>query len=264
MKELVLVPEQGLCNRLRAIASARRVCGALDAPLTIVWEWGAWEDVFEPIPDAKIVSKKPVEADSFDRVQTRSSGNGGPVYNQNLVFPAGKEVLISTCQLFSSREMPPVSQRELCSHYPTPRQELRDEVRRFRASLSSSVTGFHVRRTDNAIAAAKSGDGLFEEEFRQVIAAGGHAFLSTDNVETREKFRSLFGGSLSTRPHQSERPQRWPRPSTNSLQVQDDLLDLLALAACDWIVGSSYSSYSETAIALNGDSRCKILTASEG
>jgi hypothetical protein len=53
--------------------------------------------------------------------------------------------------------------------------------------------------------------------------------------------------------------ERWPRAVSRSADVADDIIDLWLLAACDFVIGSSLSSYSRLAIVLNGSDRCKAL-----
>ena len=48
LRRLSLVGTNGLCNRLRAIASARRLCAILSARCSIVWDWGEYTSLFEP------------------------------------------------------------------------------------------------------------------------------------------------------------------------------------------------------------------------
>jgi hypothetical protein len=53
--------------------------------------------------------------------------------------------------------------------------------------------------------------------------------------------------------------ERWPRATFELEHLVDDMVDLWLLVACDFVVGTAFSSYSHLAILLNGSDRCKAL-----
>src|SRR5437867_3975326 len=51
LEHLVVDPMGGLCNRLRAIASARRLCAKAGARCTVIWDWGDYRTLFDDDTD---------------------------------------------------------------------------------------------------------------------------------------------------------------------------------------------------------------------
>lgn len=120
MKNLVLVPLHGLCNRLRTIASAAGGCEAFDVPLRVVWQWSPWEKNFAPIPGVTAFSEIPAPRHNTCNYATKYYGEGGMVSNQNLRTEA--EELAGTRPRSDEEEIGISSQERQAAHL--------DEIRR--------------------------------------------------------------------------------------------------------------------------------------
>jgi len=53
--------------------------------------------------------------------------------------------------------------------------------------------------------------------------------------------------------------QRWPRETSGTDDVAEDLVDLWLLAGCEFVIGSAASSYNNVAVYLNGSPECRLL-----
>ena len=51
LEHLILYPRDGLCNRMRAIGSAKRISSCTGARCTIAWAWGDYRSVFDDDTD---------------------------------------------------------------------------------------------------------------------------------------------------------------------------------------------------------------------
>jgi hypothetical protein len=56
LSRLTLVTANGICNRLRTIAAARRLCAQFNAQCRIVWTWGKFDDFFAKPTDIVFIS----------------------------------------------------------------------------------------------------------------------------------------------------------------------------------------------------------------
>jgi hypothetical protein len=115
-----------------------------------------------------------------------------------------------------------------------------------------------MRRTDNRAAIAISADWLFVRSARQIIDRGGAIYLATDNRATEEMMLARFGCRVVCFAKGSTLARRWPR-AFNLEETIADYADLLLLASCEYVLGSSDSSYSMLAMALNGSPKCKVV-----
>lgn len=127
-----------------------------------------------------------------------------------------------------------------------PIDAVRDEADGILAMLGDDATGFHIRRTDNAVAIAESPLEAFmtraEEEFS--TAPGRKIYLATDDDSVKQLFHNRFPGKIVTTEATADR--------LTSAGMRHALTEMLVLAGCNRIVGSFYSSYSEAA-AILGD-----------
>jgi hypothetical protein len=252
LRHLILIPHSGMCNRLRAVASARRLCKLLGAKCTLVWDWGCFEDFFEHLPDINIIPSSPVKVDKLIRHK--------PFHQDpsRAVDIGAESVEVRSNQIFWGSHEQKINLRHVLSYIPPLNQRLRARVKDFSTQKLQNSVGFHMRRTDQRKARECSPDALFFERAREVIGTGKKIFLATDNLETEQKMTGLFGQYVITYPKQQNLPQRWPRPF-DKLSTEDDLVELYLLASTEYVVGSYWSSYSNLAIALNGTSKCTIL-----
>jgi hypothetical protein len=92
-----------------------------------------------------------------------------------------------------------------------------------------------------------------------VIDGGYHIFLATDNAETFRVFQRRYGDKLLYYRKSADMPQRWPRQTSATSDIVEDLIDLWLLVSCEFVIGAQSSSFSRLAILLNGSPKCIAL-----
>jgi hypothetical protein len=262
LKHLVLQPRAGLCNRLRAIASAKRLGALFGITCTICWDWGDFYEFFVPDPLMDwIPALTPEMKASWPRVSHRHSCQGGEPANQRIDLERHTHIVLGSCYAFNAlQEAGLIEEEQLGQWIPRPAKAIVQEVQEFKTTRFSNTVGVHLRRTDHKRANDWSPDGLFFTEIEALIAAGRTIFLSTDRREYEALIRERFGTRIIVYPKSQNLPKRWPRRRFNREETFDDLVDLHLLATCEFVIGSAYSSFSRIAITLNGSVHCKALT----
>ena len=256
LEHLIVAPCEGLCNRFRAIGSARRLCRRLGARLSIVWDWDEFTQFFAPLPDADVI-----RLGSICQWRSDSFRNGEGIIRT--IDVSRSTVKLRTCHMFSGNDEPPVGLWQLREFFPTLAPHLATTVERFAAEHFERVVGMHIRRTDNRRSIARSPDDLFLARARAIAAAGMRIFLATDNVRTEEKMRAELGDAVFTYPKRATLAARWPR-RFDPIALEDDLIDLFLLARTQYVLGSSGSSFSAVAMVLNDSPRSEKLRLMTG
>ena len=242
-------PMHGLCNRLRAIASARALARERGDVLEVHWDVAydmnaRFSDLFEKPEDFRLVEDEsgagffsPANPDyRGEAVMHRDSGAFDAYVREILSSPVSRDFAFDSFADFYGGDF-----GWLC-----PVQEVADEVASLRGRLPSEFIGLHVRRTDNFKSGVYSPLWLFvravRQELRRDPALG--IFLATDDARTKRALRRKFGNRLFTRDDVAD------RAAPNG--VRDAAVDLLLLSRATRIYGSYWSSFSETAARMGG------------
>lgn len=253
LNHLILVTHSGMGNRLRAIASARRLCQQINARCSIVWEWGDFWSFFAPLPDLRVFPKVPEKAGSRIKHQPL---HVNPSRTVDISVPS---VELHSSYIFWGSHEQVIHIKQLLPYLPALHPRLQAMVDEFTAKHLGNSVGLHLRRTDQTKSIRHSPDRLFIEKAREIVASGKKIFLATDNVETEAKMKQLFGDAIVTYPKRTALKQRWPREGFDPIVVEDDLIDLFLLSRTGYVLGSHFSSFSSLAIALNGSKQGGIL-----
>jgi len=256
LKHLVLVPINGMCNRMRAIASACRLCRLVGAQCTVEWKWGDIESFFQPMQDLAFCSNAP-DVGLYQKKHMPEHIN--PARTVNV---ANEVVRLRSDQVFWGIHEKPIQLKDVLNDLPKLSLRLQKTVDSFRGEYLKNAVGLHMRRTDHEKAKLNSPDALFITRAREVISCGKVIFLATDNIDTEQMMKRLFGDAIITFPKRQNLKRRWPR-GFNQTAAEDDLMEFFLLAATEYIVGSYWSSFSGTAISINGSPRCEILKVKE-
>jgi hypothetical protein len=256
LEHLILRAQGGLCNRLRAIACARRLCQRMGAKCSLVWNWGDFWHFFAPFSGMDVLSYKPLCSGRHQRIGDLPTG-------QRVVDVRATTLKIKAAHVFWGNDEPQIGTADVVPFVPRLHARLETLVEEFAAERLSLAVGFHIRRTDNELAIASSPDALFLAEAERVIATGWNIFLATDNLATERMMTNRFGASIITFPRRQKLSERWPRPDFDPIAVDDDLLDLFLLARTNFVIGCQCSSYSGMAMALNGSPLCRKLELPE-
>lgn len=80
LRNFVLVPRAGLGNRLRAIASARRLCARCGIKCVVVWNWGDFHQLFISDPAIECIPQlsRKMKQDWVQITHRHSSKGGCP------------------------------------------------------------------------------------------------------------------------------------------------------------------------------------------
>lgn len=263
MNHITLVPQGGLCNRLRAILSALSLIehGAVDARLVVGWDDGLecaarFDQLFQPLdsPHATIVPRR-----WTDRPITRRNLHW-PAFLRNFVYtrqyanrpPSAEELRL--CFASHSDAAVYVSTGLAFCDYPAeyvrrlrPLPHLQERIDSLSAAFTPGHTiGIHIRRTDHVTAIAESPDALFVDAIADAISADAeaHFFLATDDSALKRSLMTRFPGRITAQDCRGTR--------SDLGGMEEAVVDLWTLARCSRIIGSYWSSYTDTAAEIGG------------
>ena len=259
-RSYTLIPQGGLGNRMRALDSALALAADTGRRLVVVWHLDAglncrFEELFEvPAGIARIVT-------------TRRGGRLGKLrntlarrlnrlrYDQCLYEPAlfryidaqddlrtldrYETVCIASCSRFYG------SAPFFRDFRPTADNQARIDA--LTGQFGRRMIGIHIRRGDHRHAIAHSPTALFITAMQRALAEDGDTrfFLATDCPDTERELTEHFPGRIVTYPKRS-------LDRADATAIQDALVDLYGLAACERVVGSSLSSFTEVAAQIRG------------
>ena len=253
MSLITIAPVGGLCNRMRALNSALLLGEAIGSRVELLWCRDSslncrYADLFEPpenlfrVVDINMSSRfGPLLKKLFLGLRPHAGRN---FYDQDDIAEAmksgldlerefaGTDVFIESYSAFFG-----------CKDYRTfvPVKQLYQLIDAYRNRLSDAV-GIHIRRSDNIRSIKHSPTEEFEKIMSGMIASGycNHFFLSTDSPEEEKRLVERFGDKIFSHPKGT-----FDRNVDTS--IKDAIVDLYCLSGCKQIVGSYWSSFSETA-----------------
>lgn len=262
---LVIEAQGGLCNRMRSIDSALALGRELGLPITL--QWFRNSELNCPLRDLFVFPP-----DVLNVVDVSATGRLGRLrhlmtpyfyrlcrytyisqmrieedhHRESLVKKAlaHRSVYVSTHSRFYSARAP------YCDFILAP--HIAQRVKQYHPMLKDAV-GVHIRRTDNkeSIQAASVDDFInaMQEELDQNPAL--QFFVATDDQGVLDLLVDRFKESIMF-----HRKRSYSR--NNPLAIEDALIDLYALASCSRLIGSYWSSFSDTAAQL-GSIKAKII-----
>jgi hypothetical protein len=269
--KLYLRPLNGLCNRMRAIASARALAADAGADLIVVWDvdegLGArYEELFVGDSSFKVRNLAPGasaidallflvfgEVDQIRGIPTkwvtravfgdRVLRNLRPEHRTDSEL---RELLRSERKLLISSWWTFYGGAGVDFTFFTPRPDEQAQIERLSEPFGGDTIGVHIRRTDNANAIRQSPTSAFIAAMKNAVDenSGVKFFLATDCEETEGQLKALFGKRVISRSRDKSR---------GSLHgMRDAIVDLFVLARTRLIYGSFYSTFSETAADIGG------------
>lgn len=272
--EICVKPLGGLCNRMRVIDSAIALSKATNSNLHVIWQMNSdlncrFEDLFNIPPSIHRITQTNT-SDHLSRLvekiyRTKIGGIIQSLYlkyivksfdlvltydrmerykNQNYLncnFPAmavDKQVYITTVHTFYNSDCP------FGDFVPIERlQQIIDK----QSQNFDNVVGVHLRRTDNQQSLVYSSTARFIELMQAEIERDGNTqfFVATDSSSEEEYLQQIFPDRIITYAKKSlERD--------NPVAIQDAVVDLYCLSKCRNLIGSYYSSFTDTAHQING------------
>ena len=254
---IVIQPRGGLCNRMRAVDSAIALSEKLGKKLNVIWLLNyecncKFQDLFI-VPKSvnrfiHFKSTKPLglfykalqlyysyfrNYNSLDQKGTEAFIDKEKALEE---FTKYKKVFISTFSRFYPSLSP------FRSFVPI--KHLQEIIDTYNVK---NMVGVHIRRIENVQSVTHSPLERFVECMKEEINknSGIKFFVSTDDYKVEEYLRNLF-------PHRiiSHKKKSFSRNSSQG--VQDALIDLYCLSNCSKLIGSYWSSFTDTAWQING------------
>ncbi len=261
MNTITLVPQGGLCNRLRAILSLLSlVRGPLEGVRVRVG-WSAerecaarFDQLFLPLEDSRLliaprrwydrpITRRNLHWPSLVRscLYSRQYSNTPPPL-ESLQQQAGQHsgaVYVSTGMAFCDYSPEYIRQLRLQPH-------LQQKVDALSRDFDSHTLGIHIRRTDHVTAIAESPDALFEQAIAAAIERDEAArfYLATDDEPLKARLLALFPGRITAQSCSGTR--------ADLCGMEEAVVDLWTLARTTGIIGSYWSSYTDTAAEIGG------------
>jgi len=248
---------------MRALDSAIALSQRLDKPLYVLWRQdddlnARFEDLFiapesiRGISNVVLRGRSPLSAQLaavlpplFDKCIDQECVKSLRSQKYDFADLEGwKTIFISTSSRFYDAES---RFRDL-----VPSVALQQVIHSYARELENAV-GVHIRRTDNVRSIEKSPTAKFIEQMEKEIQLDDRVrfFLATDSPAEEAHLKAIFSDRIVTHPKRSLN-------RNDSIAAQDALIDLFCLSRCRKLVGSYWSSFSDTAGDINGIPRVII------
>jgi len=276
---IVINPSGGLCNRMRAMDSALALGRAASVPVRLVWSLNAelgcpFLELFEPIPglesvegkietsagslqaksDFREIAKrlKPLVAFVKNVRKTlkaiRNSGSTGRELGREdtLYYSDKPERLIALAGRYDLRietfERFFFGAEDYQGFRPT--AEITRRVDAF-SLTTRNVVGVHIRRGDSRVAIAHSPIQYFIASMRAKCSADATTefFVASDSPAVEAELEREFPGRIIRQPNGSYSRE-------DPAGVKHAMVDLYCLASCKHLIGSYWSSFTDTAYEL--------------
>ena len=263
---IVIEPTGGICNRMRALDSAIAFSAEKNLKLYVVWILNS--DCNCRFSDLFIVPKE------FNRLVELKSGRLTEILKKCLrvffsCFPnyylghkgietlkgqwgtyiQGIKKFLDKLHGYNSVYIQTFSRFYYSSSLPPfgsfiPLVTIQNRVSLYR---EENMVGVHIRRGDNKKSITNSPLEKFIEYMKKEILDdnGVKFFVATDDPESEVVLKDVFPNRIVT--HSKESLDR-----NSPLAIQDAVIDLYCLANCRKLIGSYWSSFSETASEING------------
>lgn len=251
---VIIQPSGGLCNRMRVINSSLELAKRKNAKLLVLWycadELNApFESLFQPVDEFKVINftslknlrKIWYQLTARTRISNADIENNttNGTLNQDFFDSIKLPAYIFTWEHFYDAD------ENFKLFKPTAKLQRRiDEVTKH---FTEDMVSVHIRRTDQVVSIAHSKTENFIELMNREIEANPNVkfFLATDDKDEEALLRKTFPGRIVSNENRTLR-----RDSLDGMY--DALLDLYCLAACKKIIGSYFSSFTDTAASLGG------------
>lgn len=245
----------GLCNRLRAMLSALALSHDYDGTIRVEWHPTAecrarFEDLFVPIGSGRFV----IENGHWWTIPSRKSNLHIPRILRTLMGYTSQhddyrptslgdvsEMLRHHKKVYLSSGMQLADYPHECLHRLQPRYELKQRIEQLKRQFAETTIGVHIRRTDNARSIEESPVSAFVAAMKKELQRNAKVkfFVATDDAAVKEELKRLFSAHIITQ-------QSAVRRDTVE-GMRDALVDLWCLASTQHILGSYWSSFTDTA-----------------
>lgn len=263
--EIVLIPNGGLANRMRAVNSMVEFTKAEKIKLRIIWISNAelnapYSALFKPLPHAHVTLSEGGAIASLLYNSPRKSNLYLSDLTTRLLFDKRlfwrdvktakekgqlEQILKTSGKIFIESNYDFGDYTGKLPANFTPCDEIAGNVSRFIGRhFAPRTIGIHIRRTDNVQSIARSPLAFFTDAIRKELAADPETrfFVASDDATEKAVLRETFGEKVITRDIECRRNKK-----EGIIRAAEDLYLLSHTAR---IYGSYYSSFSEMAAAL--------------
>lgn len=267
LEHLILDPWGGLGDRLRAMAGAKRLCALAGARCTVAWRDPdlGYRSLLAPDPAVGMVTAGGQRVpDGLRRLKMPLFQEGGGPHNRRVPISEDRALHVSSGFFFCAEEEPLVDARVAMRPWlPRPAEDMLRIVHSFVEANFESTVGMHLRQGDNWSSLIVPSLEPFLREAERIMDEGRSLFLSTDSVATETMMKRRFGPRVLTFPKVWQLPFRFPQQPSHigwsARGLVEDFIDLQLLAASDYVIGTSISSFSQVAIAYNGSPSSRLI-----
>ena len=253
-------PSGGLCNRLRVLDSAIALAKAIDKPLHLIWRKNnrlnelncnfsslfiipsvikKLSEPYTPHIVKKIIKKLHLYQLKYQKTYFQKDVESLLKINYNFEnFRNSRSIYISTLSKFYRNPHPFFDL--------VPKPEITTIVNDIVRGFDFNTIGVHIRRADNLRSKSVSTIKKFEARMNLEMTLNPtvNFFLATDDLNVETFFRGRFKNKIIVYPKREIK-------RSIPLAIEDALIDLLCLSKTKKILGSYWSSFTETASQIN-------------
>ena len=257
---IITIPTGGLCNRMRAMASALSIAKQLHTSTTVYWNKyeglnASYGQLFMPLEHTDSIKVADnhrwlynvnYTKDYLLRLPAYKILFSQTVYNYN-IYERHTDL---TGQLHAKpgQKILLISGHPMCADYASqlsaifkPQADIQARIDAVSSQFSCYTIGMHIRRTDNKASIALSPLQKFVDIIQREIALNSQTkiYLASDDAEVKAEMQRRFGDHIITLHDDASR---------NSLEgMKFAVVDLYCLSKTRRIIGSTASSYSQLA-----------------
>lgn len=251
---------------MRAIDSGIGLARALDLPIRIYWELGKelncpFDRLFQPLRESRVqlieTKRRPLRFAKIHRTLSSKLQKIG--FDNQYYAPSDYEQLRGLDHSRVKRNWP-MTIESWSRFYSNPvnfqiftlAPEISRRIDERIAGFTSRTVGVHIRRTDNAKSIQHSPDALFVQHMQAEIERHSETnfYLATDSQDVKKYFTEVFGRRIITTSFDASRD--------NIQGIEEATVELYALSKTCKILGSYWSSYSQTAAELGNIELIKL------
>ena len=245
-KSVFIIPQAGLCNRMRVINGGIDLAHKLNATPILIWcndknLNSSFSNLFQNLDimtyETEINSilfkfllfyakriKNSIEFDD-DYIVKHFRGNNTHSFEEF----KGKNIIINSCQSVTLSE-------------DFGMFKISNEIAQNILNFGKDTIGIHIRRTDNKKSVLFSPTELFVERIDQEITENKNVkfYLATDDLNEERFMKQRYGDRIICYPKTS-------LDRNNPQAIKEALIDLYHLSKCSKIFASYYSSFSDVA-----------------
>lgn len=254
---LAIISVGGLCNRMRVMASVMELAEELGCRPFFFWVRmpdmnASFHELFKNFPATVVVVKRAGRV--FKAIDFIKRHWKGTIIDDNYVYSnikrkgnewkeslRGQSVLVHTCENLTYTE-------NYNSFIPVESILSKTDKR-----IDIDTVGVHIRRTDNEKSLIYSPTEAFIDAMNKELSSNPNTkfYLATDDDAEENYLKSIYGEKILT--YKKRTIDR-----NDPLGIEDALIDLTNLSNCRKILGSYFSSFSDTAAAWKGINKLVI------